>query len=236
MMTTLEYMEVFIKNKVMKKLLVCFGFVLVAMTSEGQTPVAEIIKEGIKKVIVAIDLKIQRLQTKTIWLQNAQKVIENEMSKLKLSQIGDWVQKQRDLYQDYFDELWKVKNVLTYYFRVKEIINQQLALVRQYHLAWQGVKQDGHFTVDEIAYIGKIYTGMIEESLKNLDQVSLVINSFTTQMSDAQRIEIIDDAALKMQNNYDDLRRFNNQNIQLSLHRSKDEHDISVVKQLYGIQ
>ena len=220
----------------MKKLLVCLGFVLVTINTEAQIPVAEIIKAGIEKVIVAVDLQIQRLQTKTIWLQNAQKVIENAMSKLKLSQIEDWLQKQKDLYQNYFDELWKVKNILTYYFKVKEIINQQLALVREYHRAWQGVKQDGHFTVDEVAYIGNIYTGMIEESLKNLDQVSLVINSFTTQMSDAKRMEIIDDAAHKMQTNYDDLRRFNNQNIQLSLQRSKDEHDISVVKQLYGIQ
>jgi flagellin-specific chaperone FliS len=209
---------------------------LVTINTEGQIPVAEIIKAGIEKVIVAVDLKIQRLQTRTIWLQNAQKVIENAMSKLKLSQIGDWVQKQKDLYQNYFDELWEVKNILTYYFRVREIINQQLALVREYHRAWQGVRQDGHFTPDEITYIGKIYTGMIGESLKNLEQVSLVINSFTTQMSDARRMEIIDDAAVKMQNNYDDLRRFSNQNIQLSLQRSKDEHDISVVKQLYGIQ
>ena len=229
-------MEVIIKNKAMKKLMVCFGFVLVTINTEGQIPVAEIIKAGIEKVIVAVDLKIQRLQTRTIWLQNAQKVIENAMSKLKLSQIGDWVQKQKDLYQNYFDELWEVKNILTYYFRVREIINQQLALVSEYHRAWQGVRQDGHFTPDEITYIGKIYTGMIGESLKNLEQVSLVINSFTTQMSDARRMEIIDDAAVKMQNNYDDLRRFSNQNIQLSLQRSKDEHDISVVKQLYGIQ
>ena len=220
----------------MKKLPVCLAFVLVAITAKAQIPVAEIIKAGVEKVIIAIDLKIQRLQTKTIWLQNAQKVIENAMSKLKLTQIGDWVQKQKDLYQEYFDELWKVKNILTYYFRVREIIDQQLALVRQYHRAWQGVKQDGHFTVDEVAYIGRVYTGMIEESLKNLDQISLVINSFTTQMSDARRLEIINDAARKMQNNYDDLERFNNQNIQLSIQRSKDEHDISVVKQLYGIQ
>jgi hypothetical protein len=220
----------------MKKLLVCLGFILVTVTAEGQIPVAEIIKAGIEKVIIAIDLKVQRLQTRTIWLQNAQKVIENAMSKMKLSEIGNWVQKQKDLYQNYFDELWKVKNILTYYFRVKEIINEQLALVREYHRAWKGVQQDGHFTVDEIEYIGKIYTGMIEESLKNLDQVSLVINSFTTQISDARRMKIIDDAAFKMQTNYDDLRRFNNQNIQLSIQRSKDEHDISVVKQLYGIQ
>lgn len=220
----------------MKKLLVCLGFVLVCVHVCAQIPVAEIIKAGVEKVIIAIDLKIQRLQTKTIWLQNAQKVIENAMSKLKLSQIADWVQKQKDLYQDYFDELWKVKNILTYYYKVRQIIDQQSALVREYHRAWQGVKQDGHFTVEEIAYIGKVYTGMIEESLQNLEQVSLVINSFTTRMSDARRMQIIDDAAYKMQSNFDDLRRFNNQNIQLSIQRSKDQHDVSVVKQLYGIQ
>jgi len=220
----------------MKKFLVCLCFLLQGMGAKAQDPITEVIKEGIKKVIVAIDLKIQRLQTKTIWLQNAQKVVENAMSKLKLSEIGDWVQKQKDLYQNYFDELWKVKNVLTYYFRVKEIINQQSDLVRQYHRAWQGVLHDRHFTADEVAYIGKIYTGMIAESLKNLEKVSLVIKSFTTQMSDASRMGIIDDAARRMQTNYDDLRRFNSENIQLSIQRSNDEHDISIVKQLYGIE
>ena len=52
--------------------------VLSAHQSYGQIPVLEIIKEGITKVIVAVDLKIQRLQNETIWLQNAQKVLENK--------------------------------------------------------------------------------------------------------------------------------------------------------------
>ena len=76
---------------------------------QAQTGILEIIKAGVKKVIIAVDLKIQRLQNKTIWLQNAQKVLENAMSELKLAEIGDWVQKQKTLYADYFDELWKSK-------------------------------------------------------------------------------------------------------------------------------
>lgn len=220
----------------MKKFFLCVSMVVIGITSEAQDPVTLIIKEGIKKVIVAVDLKIQRLQTKTIWLQNAQKVIENTMSKLKLDQITDWVQKQKDLYQNYFDELWKVKDVLSFYYRIKEIADQQVALVKEYHTAWRGVQQDGHFNADEILYIGQVYTGIIAESLKNLDQVALVIQSFTTQMTDEKRMEIINKAAVSMQKNYDDLRTFNTQNIQLSIQRSKDEHDIEVVKQLYGIQ
>jgi predicted transcriptional regulator YheO len=181
-------------------------------------------------------LKIQRLQTKTVWLQNAQKVVENTMSKLKLDQIKDWVQKQKDLYQKYFDELWKVKEVLSYYHRIKEIADQQITLVKDYHKAWNGVRQDSHFTADEILYIGQVYNGIIEASLKNLDQIGLVINSFTTQMTDAKRIEIINRAASVMQANLNDLRSFNSQNIELSLQRSKDENDIASVKKMYGIQ
>src|SRR3954462_6349488 len=78
----------------------------------AQDPITEIIKAGIKKVIKAVDLKIQRLQNQTIWLQNAQKVIENTMSVVKLNEITDWVEKQRVLYKDYYNELWQVKNVI----------------------------------------------------------------------------------------------------------------------------
>lgn len=77
----------------MKKILLFIAIVLLGNAGEvkAQDPITLIIKEGIKKVIVAVDLKIQRLQTKTIWLQNAQKALENTMSKLKLTQITDWV-------------------------------------------------------------------------------------------------------------------------------------------------
>lgn len=220
----------------MKKLFMGMFLVSIGITCKAQDPITLIIREGIKKVIVAVDLKIQRLQTKTIWLQNAQKVIENSMSKLKLDEITDWVQKQKDLYQNYFDELWKVKDVLAFYYRIKEITGQQVSLIKEYHTAWNGVQQDGHFSKDEISYIGQIYSGIIEESLKNLDQVSLVIQSFTTQMTDEKRMEIINRAGVSMEKNYSDLRAFNTQNIQLSIQRSKDEHDIEVVRQLYGIQ
>jgi hypothetical protein len=50
----------------------------------AQIPLAEVIKAGVKKVVKAVDLKVQRLQNKTIWLQNAQKVLENKLSKLRL--------------------------------------------------------------------------------------------------------------------------------------------------------
>ena len=230
-----------LKQTFMKKLVVYMSIIAMALLvplvkTHAQDPITIVIKEGIKKVIKAVDLKIQRLQNQTIWLQNAQKVIENTMSKLKLDEITDWVEKQRSLYKDYFEELWKVKNVIVYYHRVKEIAEKQVRLIEDYKKAWALFRKDKHFSPEEIVYMGKVFKGILDESVKNLDQVLLVIHSFSTQMTDAQRMQIIDTAAEKIEANYTDLKAFNQQGILLSLQRAKANNEIEAVKQLYGIK
>ncbi|HUC82370.1 MAG TPA: hypothetical protein VMR70_15800 [Flavisolibacter sp.] len=224
----------------MKKLLAIVGMVLCFMVlptqkAEAQIPVLEIIKQAVKKVIVAVDLKIQRLQNKTIWLQNAQKTLENQMSKLKLNEIKDWVEKQRKLYDDYFQELWKVKTALSYYQRVKDIIERQVAMVNEYKGAWALFKQDKNFTKEELEYMNNIYTGMMDESIKGIDQLSLVVNAFATQMSDARRLEIINTVSDNLEQQFIDIKDFNNQNKMLSLQRASEKGEIEYVKRLYGL-
>lgn len=224
----------------MKKLLAVVGLGLCCMIlpiqqTQAQIPIYDIIKKAIKKVIVAADLKIQRLQNKTIWLQNAQKTLENKMSQLKLNEIKDWVEKQRKLYDDYFKELWKVKTALVYYQRVKDIIQRQVQLVNEYKGAWALFKQNKNFTADELDYMFNIYTGMMDESLKGIDQLSLVINAFATQMSDAKRLEIINTVADNIEQRFVDMKEFNNQQKLLSLQRATERNEIEYVRRLYGI-
>jgi len=224
----------------MKKLLAVVLLALCFMVSpvqnaNAQIPIMEIIKQAITKVIVAVDLKIQRLQNKTIWLQNAQKVLENKMSELKLTEISDWVEKQRAQYANYFDELWRIKAALAYYQRIKDIIEKQLQLVNEYKGAWALFKQDKNFTADELDYILEVYSGIMDESVKNLDQLSLVINAFVTQMSDAKRMEIINEVDHNLDENLNDIREFNNQNKMISLQRASEKGDIETVRKLYGL-
>ncbi|UPZ18032.1 conjugal transfer protein TraI [Flavobacterium humidisoli] len=198
-------------------------------------PILEIVKAVTKKVIKAIDLGIQRLQNKTIWLQNAQKQIENTLSKLKLDEISDWTKKQRDIYKDYYEELQKVKSIIIYYQRIKEISSKQTRLIEEYERAWNLFKKDQSFKVSELEYMEKVYDGILEESIKNIDQIFLIIDSFSTQMSDLKRLEIINKAADQIDTNYNDLRLFNQQNVLMSLQRAKTDADAKKVKQFYGI-
>jgi len=224
-----------------KKLIVGLVCLLLVSTSARPAeknmvlPILEIVKAVTKKVIKAIDLRIQKLQNKTIWLQNAQKQVENVLSKLKLDEISDWTQKQKDLYKGYYEELAKVKSIITYYKRIKEITKKQTQLVQEYERAWNLFKQDTHFKDSEIQYMESVYTGILEESVKNIDQIFLILDSFATQMSDLKRLEIINKAADQIDGNYDDLKMFNQQNILLSLQRAKTEADVNQVKQFYGI-
>jgi hypothetical protein len=198
-------------------------------------PILGLIKAAVKKIIKAIDLRIQRLQNKTIWLQNAQKQLENTLSKLKLDEISDWTQKQKELYRGYYEELMKVKVLISYYQRIRDITEKQQRLVEEYQRAWGLLQQDDHFNSDELAYMQKVYTGILEQSLENIDVIFLIVESFTTSMSDAERLKLINDAADRIDANYDDLKLFNRQNMLLSLQRARSQNDVLLIKKMYGL-
>src|SRR5690606_36877122 len=204
--------------------------------ADAQTAVLEVIREGIKKVIRAVDLKIQRMQNETIWLQNAQKVMENQLSKLKLAEIANWTERQRELYSKYYTDLSKVSAAISYYERIKDIMRKQVFLVSEYKKAWNLAKQDKNLKPEELDYMYEVYNGILKDSAKNLDQILLIVNSFKTQMSDAKRLELINEAADKIDQNYNDLKQFNTQNILLSLQRSKSLKQVEDVQKLYGLQ
>ena len=222
----------------MKKWLVVCVLVLCSVMPtqfvRAQDPITEVIRQGIVKVIRAIDLKIQRLQNETIWLQNAQKTLENTMSKLKLDEISDWVERQRKLYDDYFQELWQVKASIATYHQAKEIIALQAGIVQEYKAAYVLFRNDKNFTPEEIEHMYEVYAGILNESLKNLDQIFLVVNSFATQMSDAKRMELIHSAYDGLQKNRRDLKQFNDGNKILSLQRAAGKAEVDRLRAYYG--
>lgn len=210
-------------------------FVTIPKGADAQTVVGSVISSTVGRVIRAIDLKIQSMQNKTIWLQNAQKALENQLSKLKLTEISDWSSKQKDLFSQYYQELWDIKSAIAYYSKIGELTQKQVALVNAYTRAWNLLKNDRHFTVDELEYMTKVYSGILEASVDDLDKILDVIHSGKTQMPDAARLELITKAADHMDANYNDLQQFNNQNTILSLHRAKDENEVATLKKYYGI-
>jgi hypothetical protein len=204
--------------------------------SYSQTVIIDAIKEAAKKVIRAIDLQIQRIQNHTIELQNIQKQLENTLSKLKLDEIANWTEKQKHLYQDYFDELWRVKAILTYYRQFSDIISKQKQLFGEYKQAYLLAGQDKNFSQAELEYMHGVYAGILDASLNDVDDILNLMKSFTVQMSDAARLELISKTSDAIDVHLSVLRQFNQHNQLLSLQRAKSQDEINIIKKLYGLQ
>ncbi len=195
-----------------------------------------VVKAAVKKAIIAADLAIQKQQNKVIWLQNAQKVIENTMSKLKLNEISDWTQKQRDLYKNYFEELNKVKTLIAYYQRVREIGQRQIDLVQEYKRAWNILKTNKFFRPSELEEMEKVYTEILQQSVKNVDELIILVKSFHTQMSDFKRIELINQIAEKVDQNFVDLKIYSAENLQLAAMRENGVSEEKIMRTMYGFE
>lgn len=211
----------------MKKCCVCFLLVVILTGLNRAQAQIPIIGTIIAKVIKAIDLKIQKIQNQTLWLQNAQKTLENNLHQFKLSEISSWSQKQKDLYAGYFDELRQVKNAISTYGRVKDIISKQALLVSEYKAAIAHSGQDIVFT--------KVCSSILSESLKNLGQLQMIISPGAMQLSDAGRLESIHNTDVKMNELLTDLRQFVDFNNNTAEQRSMAQSDFNRIKKIYGL-
>lgn len=204
--------------------------------AHSQMIIIDAIKAVAKKVIRAMDLQVQRMQNRTIDLQNVQKQLENTLSKLKLDEIANWTERQKQIYKEYFDELWKVKTALYYYRKFNDIVRKQKQLFQEYKQAYNLVGQDENFSEEETQYMYSVYTGILNASISNVDDVLSIMKSFAVQMSDAQRLEMIDKTINDLDMYLSDLRDFNHQNQLLSIQRAKSRTEIEAVKKLYGLE
>jgi hypothetical protein len=91
------------------------------------------------------------------------------------------------------------------------------------------------FTPDEMDYMTKVYSHLFEQSIKNLEALTMVISSGVLRMSDDERLKQIDALHQDMLGKLGFLRRFNNQTSILAVQRQNDEKQIELSKRIYGL-
>ncbi|MES2329988.1 MAG: hypothetical protein V4539_10320 [Bacteroidota bacterium] len=203
------------------KLLIAMAFVAVASGASAQSidPVSLIIA----KVIKAIDLKVQKLQNETIWLQQAQSLAENELSRIKLSEITGWQQQLSDLYAGYFAELKEVKSSITGMAQIKRIMEMQKQVVIEY----------GRMAKD--AQVKIQYDALLNASMDVLQTLYAVLGS-AYSMKDAERICMITTLKDAMSHCLTNIQSLNKQQLEMIANRTRIQADLQFVKKLNGIQ
>lgn len=228
-------------NRWGRGVLMVFSALLLACLIPGRSDaqvldIIGIINAAVKKVIVATDLEVERMQTETIDAQNTEKAGEIDMEQSELTGIASWVEHQRALFAAYYQELREVKNVIASYEEVKAMIDKEAKIISGYQQVYSALRQDKHFSIDELSHAYAVLSGIASQSAQNTKRLTLVVISLVTQMGDAARLRLIDETGSDIDKNYSDLVQFTQQNRLLSLQRARDANDIKVTKALYGIQ
>ena len=140
-----------------------------------------------------------------------------------------------NIHKTFLDGLLQVSPAIKKYKKIADIINYQLRIAKEYKSALIQFKQDKQFTIEEIDYISKVYKNLFEQSLKNIDELAMVITAGKLRMSDDERLLAIDRIYLSIEDQYSFLRDFNDNTAMLSLQRKSEQAQIEMSRRIYGI-
>jgi len=149
--------------------------------------------------------------------------------------VKDVSQGNFSLHEAFLDGLFIVSPTVRKYPRVSDIINDQAMLVGEYKSAAGRFRQGGRFNPDELGYMMDVYNNLVSASLKNLDDLAMVMTDSKLRMSDAERLSAIDRIYLDSRNQLSYLRKFNSDAERIALQRGRATADKQSVNSLYGL-
>ena len=152
------------------------------------------------------------------------------------STIRDISENNFSLHKGFLDGLMEISPVVKKYKRIADIISYQLRIVKGYKTAFDQFKLSKYFTIEEIEYLGKVYSNLLKESLKCLDELAMVITAGKLRMSDDERLQAIDRIYITIVEQFSFLQEFNNSTAVLSVQREKDQQDIDISRKLHDIR
>lgn len=139
------------------------------------------------------------------------------------------------LHQSFLDALMQVSPVVKNYKRVVDIIQYQVLLVRESKSSFNRFSKEGNFTEQELAYFEKVYGNLLNQSLRNLDELLTVLTANKLRMSDDERLEAIDSIYAEMEDKLLFLRNFNAKSSVLALQRTRENNDLQTVRGIHEL-
>lgn len=139
------------------------------------------------------------------------------------------------LHQLFFDGLMAVNPEVRNYKRIPFIISYQKLLLQEYKRANSRFRQDPGFNLEELEYLSHIYTFLFNASVRNIDDLIMIITATKLRMTDDERMKAIDRIFYDMESKLVFLRDFNNSTQLLAIQRARSRNDVKTMQHLYGI-
>lgn len=184
--------------------------------------------------------EVQQLLLNIEKLAQFKKILQNMYDGYKLLNKGYTAVKNVSegnfkIHKTFLDGLLEVSPAVKKYKRIADIISYQLRIAKEYKLAFNRFKEEKQFSAEEIDYLGRVYNNLFNESLKSLDELSMVITSGKLRMSVDERLQAIDKIYIAVEDQYSFLKDFTNNTNMLSLQRKSEQLQIEMSRRLYGL-
>ena len=150
--------------------------------------------------------------------------------------IKDISQGNFKLHEGFLDGLLAVSPAVRNYKRVADIIRYQQKIMQEHKKAFTFFKGTGRFSPEEINYMGKVYSNLFQQSLKNLDELIMVITASNLRMSDDERLQAIDRIFDDVEDKLTFLRSFNNSTKVLAIQRMQEQSEVDLLRNLHDIK
>src|SRR5690606_34864141 len=207
----------------MKKCIVIIGVML--LFSPG-TLLAQ--STEVQQLILNVE-KLAQLKEILTNMKKGYEIVSNGYNHIKNISEGNF-----NLHEVFLDALMQVSPTVKKYKKINEIISVQTQLVKESKSALRSFNASNLFNTNELKYMSNVYSNLFNNSLRNLDELTMVITAGKLRMSDDERLNLIDRIYNDISDQLIFLRTFNKENNVLAIQRSRETVDTRVSKKLNG--
>lgn len=211
------------KKYVFTWLLILSGLVTIPVRTHAQA-------QELAQLALNIE-KLNQLRQILQQLYDGYKILTAGYNKVKEITSGNY-----KIHQLFLDGLYAVSPSVKKYQRVADIIRYQAAIVKEYKAAFKNFSSLDVFTSGQLDYLSDVYQRLFDDSLKNLDELLMIITAGELRMSDDERLAGIDRIYKDVEQKLLFLRSFNKRQAMIALEKLRDKTENETLNNLHGIQ
>lgn len=173
-------------------------------------------------------------------LQQLEKILDNMYAGYKILDYGyttikNIAEGNYKLHEAFLDGLYLVNPAVRNYKRIPYIIDYQKLLIKEYKNYYTRFKKDPNFKPEELEYIGNVYNFLVQASVRNIEDLTMIITATKLRMSDDERMKAIDRIYYELEGKVVFVRSFNNSTQLLAIQRARSANDVRTLKHIYGL-
>jgi hypothetical protein len=185
---------------------------------------AQTLAELTRQKKTQIKYLLEQIAANKIYIEYLQKgfgIAQKGLNTIQNFKKGDF-----DLHRDFIGSLSKVNPKIKSYGKVADIIAYQLLIVKNAKNVIKSLQEGNQFSLEELDYSKAVFERLLDDCLKSMDKLFLIITPGELKMKDDERIKNIDQLYLDMQNKYAFCQSFSDECSLLAMQRISNQIEI----------